>query len=244
MSVKYTCGRWYTFGFNIRGFNHWKFKMVSENIENGTSSFLSIFKYIKMKERNIVIHLATRNGNTKETRVYCASPRGLFTKNKPLTPKSLENPLVFEFIDNNCGGNVIMNRRAFEELVGKSLSIVVGAYGLCKGGSTDWYEWGSPGLSAAEMITCPLTGGKNCHLWLEDGEGNVYDYVSDYISKVVAPIHKKTIETSEFLANILIVGQPKRVLKVAGLKYIPAPVEEQEKVLEHTLKNLQIRVKK
>jgi len=199
-----------------------------------------------MKERDIVISVLSRQGvnvQTEDTRVYCASPRGLFTKNTPLSPKSLDNPIVFRFIENNCGGNVLMNREAFEELVGKKLSIVVGAYGLCKGKSGGiWYEWGSPGLSANQMIECPLTGGKNCHLWLEDEDGHVYDYVPLYITRTVAPIHSKTIETRDFLADILIVGQSKDRLEIAGIHYVPADQEVQEKVLEHTLQRIELKV--
>jgi hypothetical protein len=136
-----------------------------------------------------------------------------------------------------------MNREAFQTFSRDRLHVTVGAYGLCKGGNgKTWFEWGHPDqLSAKEMIRCPYAGGKNCHVWLEDAHGNVFDVLPLYIRDTVAALHRKTIDTSRFFCDALILGVSKMDLEEAGLVYIPAPREEQKKVVRHTIENMRFQ---
>ena len=191
--------------------------------------------------RDIVVQLYSYSGEPQDLRLFHASPNGL-GKASPLMPRALRDPIVFKFLENNCGGNVFNNKVSFRECCGgRDLKVVVGGYGLCKGSPGTWFEWGGYDLTAEEMLRCPLTGKKNCHLWLEDDEGKVYDYLPPYIQNMVAKMFRKTIDTSNFFCGTLILGMTKDELKNAGIEYVPARPDEQKKVVRHTLQRMTLK---
>jgi hypothetical protein len=198
---------------------------------------------MKETQRDIIVRFVTRTGETQDMKLFSRSVIGLGNAS-PITPKSLNNPIIFTFVENNCGANVFMNKEQFEVFSEESLEVVVGALGLCKGDGPAWFEWGhGPNvhdLTAESMITCPITGDKNCHFWLEDSQGRVFDVIQPYIQNIVAKFHKKTIETDALFCNTLILAKNKGELEDAGLLYIPAKVEEQKKVVKHTLERIKI----
>lgn len=192
--------------------------------------------------KDIILDFRTYSGEPQDIRLFQSQPRGLADAS-PLMPRTLRDAIVFRFVENNCGGNVFHNKASFQECSGvNDLKVTVGGYGLCRGSPGIWFEWGGYGLKAEDLLVCPYTGKKNCHFWLEDDYGNVYDYYPSYIRDVVTKVHKKTVDTSEFVCDALILGMSKEALERAGLVYVPAPKDEQKKVVRHTLQRMKYTV--
>lgn len=184
----------------------------------------------------IVIDFLDAHGTHQETRVHEPGPG-------PTQRKTVR----FVQMENNCGGNVISNYHEFLTLSGqKELSVVCGSLGVGDSGDSVWWEWGGPdpeALTIETMLRCPVTKkGKNCHMWLEDEEGRVYDIVPNYIVTVVCQVHRKQLHLDDLIERCLIVGRTKSDLQGMGLWYHTAAPELGEQVVEHTLSRLQFGV--
>lgn len=183
--------------------------------------------------RDIILKFLSKTGEVQDLRVFQSQ-----TKKK--------SPIVFTIVENNCAGNVLMNRDEYQYFSDERLKVVVGALGLCSGNGPPWFEWGGPdgrNLTADRMLSTQIPGvtGKNCHFWLEDSQGHVFDCLPLYISETVARIHQKTINTESMLCDALIVSQSKTSLERAGLKYIPADIDEQATVIRHTMDRISVQ---
>lgn len=192
--------------------------------------------------KTIVLNLLSYHGDHQDTRVHHEQPRGLGS-GLGLTETDITNAVHLTYLENNCFGNIVTNKKSFESLAGKKLSAACGAVGLCSPTPT-WWEWGGTlmgsdaVLTAKNLLTCPLTGKKNCHFWLEDADGLVYDVVPLYLMQFVARVQKKTICTDEMYCECIINGVRKSRLKECGLWYKRAPInEEQKKSYESLVKN-------
>jgi hypothetical protein len=114
--------------------------------------------------------------------------------------------------DGQCYLNADLNKaRAFKDL---GLRVVYGSLGL--GG---WFEYGGKDWGVAEFRRKPT----DSHAWLEDAEGNVYDYAHKSWSWIArtrgAPVRWQ--DDAEFF------GEPKKDLARMGLTYLPASTEAQ-----------------
>lgn len=196
----------------------------------------------------IMVSFFSRNGERENTRMALKPPSGL-GGNAMLKPrgdmKSLKKIIEFQCIARNCGGNVKMNMEKFEELCKKPLHIVCGSFGLRNPKTKSvWWEWGSGDYesSAQDLLFCKFTGMKNCHFWLEDVDGHVYDVIDPYIPKTVAPIHKIPLDLGKFICECIVMGLGKDELERCGMVYLPARPDVQERVIQYTETRLVKRV--
>ena len=128
--------------------------------------------------------------------------------------------------DGQCYLNADFNQAgAFKEL---GLRVVYGSLGL--GG---WFEYGGKDWGVAEFSRKP----SDSHAWLEDWEGNVYDYAHSSWSEVAsirgAPVRWQ--DNTEFF------GEPKKDLARMGLTYLPASKEAQAVIRAYAEKQIAIK---
>jgi hypothetical protein len=79
---------------------------------------------------------------------------------------------------------------------------------------------------------------QDCHFWLEDDAGRVYDIVPKYITNIVAPVHGALLDTSHLLCGAVVNGLDKARLRTMGFVYLPAADDVQKEILEHRLNRL------
>ena len=122
---------------------------------------------------------------------------------------------------NNCFFNASINRqRAFAHL---NLRQVFGSLGL-----NGWFEFGGENYTLADFIANP----SDSHSWLEDSEGNIYDYCFKEYLEVVAI-------RNLVCGSKMRVGELRKVspadAKARGLTYVPAPKNAQDYLIERKL---------
>lgn len=124
----------------------------------------------------------------------------------------------------------------------KNLRAVAGSLGL--GANTPFFEYGSPDYTTISQYLRPalaadlidvlrkkgksgMLSGSDFHLWLEDGDGNVYDVV-DSVWLHIAMFRRLRVHarTKQIIKN-----QSKQSLKELGLHYIPAPENIQSELV-------------
>ena len=127
-------------------------------------------------------------------------------------PKQL--PLTYKH--NNCQINAYINMR--NHYKNKSLTLVFGSLGI-----NGWFEYGGKNWSVNDFKKKIDGYSSDCHCWLEDDKGNVYDYLhEEYNNWVLFRTKRKMKRTG------LIEGVSKKDLANDGIEYIPASFEAQK----------------
>jgi hypothetical protein len=196
----------------------------------------------------LIVCFFSRDGTREETRMALRPPSGL-GENAVLKPRgameTVKRVISFRSIDRNCGGNVKMNKDSFEKVCGKRMHTVCGSFGIRDPKTKDvWWEWGTGDIdsSAKDLLFCKFTGMKNCHFWLEDDDGNVYDIIQPYITNTVAPIHHIPLCLDSYVCRCIIMGKSKEELEQRGILYLPARPKVQKRVIRHTEERLMPKV--
>ena len=114
-------------------------------------------------------------------------------------------PLIYA--DNMCHSNTRINRKnAYKHL---NLKIVGGGLGL-----DGWFEFGGKDWKLKDYLKKPT----DIHFWLEDEEGNVYDYIQkswNLVAKIRGVYSK--------FPNVEIKGMSKAEIKrLYKIEYVPA----------------------
>jgi hypothetical protein len=123
------------------------------------------------------------------------------------------------YVYGDCFYNACYNQKNIFQ--GKQLKLVIGSLGL-----NGHFEFGGKNWKMGEFKKNP----RDAHAWLEDDEGNIYDYVFSHYGYCAKHWGKKVC----FPLDWEIVGISKQALKEEyGLEYISATPETQKMILEH-----------
>ena len=124
-----------------------------------------------------------------------------------------------EYVFGNCYYNATTNKKnAFKHIPG--LKVVYGSLGL-----NGHFEFGGKHHTVKDYYTNPF----DSHAWLEDNDGNVYDYIfAEY-----GDFAKAWGKTVTFNTGWEILGISKQDLKEDGLEYIPAPLKAQRDIFNN-----------
>jgi hypothetical protein len=167
-----------------------------------------------MSEESVTIAFYTRDCTLKK---QCQATKKKFTH--------------LLYLERNCFSNCVKNMMVLETLAGCELELMAGSFGLCMP-SPIWYEWGGSEEklfhTVKEFRACEVTGLPSVHFWLESEDGKIWDVLDPYILEIVAPTHRKTIDTRDFVHGCLIAGKTREELVSRGLQYVPAPPLVQE----------------
>jgi len=163
----------------------------------------------------------------------------------PLLPRKKDfarvPPAYLVCIDDNCSGNAIMNKSTFESLSGSQVHVVCGSFGVVKDNGDIWWEWGTGRENSPEqeflVSSCDSTK-QNCHFWLENDNGDVFDIVPTYITNIVVPVHTARVDLSQLVCQAVVTGQSKATLRGYGLVYVPAEKSVQHNILKHRVSRL------
>jgi len=138
---------------------------------------------------------------------------------------------MLRYTSNQCFLNATYNKKnAYRNL---NLKIVIGSLGL-----NDWFEFGGKEWTIGEWKKARKGECSwDAHCWLEDNDGNVYDYCfNDYLW--VSRIRLLTIGN---LTEGVIEKVSKEDCAKRGLTYIPAPIAVQKVIcLDFKLKGINI----
>jgi hypothetical protein len=116
------------------------------------------------------------------------------------------------WIPKGCYWNAEYNKEELEKESGRKLKIVYGSLGL-----NGFFEFGGRDWDVKDFYPNPF----DSHAWLEDSDGNVYDYIFDLYGRWIA---SRKIKVS-FPTSCLIRGASKKQLKEQfNIEYIPAPL--------------------
>ena len=131
-------------------------------------------------------------------------------------------PLTYK--SNNCFINAYINSRHALKHLG--LKYKIGALGL-----NGWFEYGGKNWTKADYFK-KWDGNYSfdAHAWLEDAEGNVYDYSFKHYDWVAK---ERTNRGIKHLGEIR--GVSKAALKEMGLEYVEADKETQTAIFLKTL---------
>lgn len=122
----------------------------------------------------------------------------------------------------NCYYNATYNKyNAFNNI--KGLKVVYGSLGL-----NGHFEYGGRDWTAKDFYPSPF----DSHAWLEDEQGNVYDYIFKRYGQCARAWGKNIT----FPVDWEILGISKAELKEEGLEYIPAPRAAQKDILNNIRK--------
>jgi len=124
-------------------------------------------------------------------------------------PEGVKLPLTYKH--GYCPINAFINsRHAYKD---KNLKIVIGSLGV-----NGWFEYGGKNWGMEEFQRKM----EDVHFWLEDKNGNVYDFLFERYSLW------SVIRTGNKLRRTgILEGVSKNELKSIGIEYIPAPTEAQ-----------------
>jgi hypothetical protein len=128
------------------------------------------------------------------------------------------------WIESECYYNACYNRvNAFK---GLGLKMVIGSLGL-----NSHFEYGGRNWTMKQFKQNP----RDSHAWLEDAEGNVYDYIYEVYAYCAKTWGKKV----SFPTNWEIIGISKKALKEEyGLEYVPAEKVVQMMILNYVVENV------
>jgi hypothetical protein len=133
-------------------------------------------------------------------------------------------PLTYK--KDNCFINAYINHR--NHYLDKKLHIVFGSFAI-----NGWFEFGGKNWTKKDFIK-NMTGTytTDAHCWLEDDDGNVYDYIHEGYDFWVKIRTNKPMKFSG-----LVEGMSKADLLGKGIEYVPADKETQQmiflRVLQH-----------
>jgi hypothetical protein len=124
-------------------------------------------------------------------------------------PEGAKIPLTYKHA--YCQINAFINlRHAYKD---KDLKVVIGSLGV-----NGWFEYGGKNWGIEEFKRKM----EDVHFWLEDKNGNVYDFLFERYSLW------SVIRTGNKLRRTgILEGVSKNELKSVGIEYIPAPIEAQ-----------------
>ena len=132
------------------------------------------------------------------------------------------------YILGDCYYNACKNKNVYEKKIKKKLKVVIGSLGL-----NGHFEFGGKNWTANDFYKNPL----DSHAWLEDDEGNVFDYIFDTYGFYAQHWNKKVT----FPLQYEIVGVSKEELKSKyNLEYIKAS----RPIYKDICKNVLARYKK
>jgi hypothetical protein len=117
----------------------------------------------------------------------------------------------------NCYYNAHYNRKYVKEW--RNLRVVVGSLGL-----NGHYEYGGKKHTDRDYYDNPF----DSHCWLEDEQGNVYDYFFDEYNDIARLWTGKTVMPPQVIAKA-----PKERLRLFGLDYIPASAKAQRDIMRN-----------
>lgn len=146
------------------------------------------------------------------------------------------------FLDGNCYIYAYYNRqRCYVDL---GLHLVSGSLGFGKK-TPRWFEFGSETYCTAKDFMSAL-GSWDWHVWLEDGDGNVWDVVPD-IWHPLAKTYGRHFSFGSDKETVVMEGLSKAEAKKHGLEYVPADESTQhilfsvaQKLYEPYFKALQL----
>ena len=144
-------------------------------------------------------------------------------ESRALRPTSNQTNKELFYCVNNCFFNAKRNKdNAYK---GKSLRLVVGSVAF-----NGWFEFGQEKWTTISEWRKNAHKGKttwDAHCWLEDADGNIYDYVfEDYLH-----IAEMRNGCGPMKAGLL-EGVSKKNCKKRGMLYVPAPANVQELILK------------
>jgi hypothetical protein len=133
-------------------------------------------------------------------------------------------PLTYKA--NNCYINAFINLR--HHYKGKGLKLVIGSLGINR-----WFEFGGRDWTKSDFAK-KMSGSfqTDSHCWLEDKDGNIYDYLFDDYDFWVKFRTNKPMRRKGLLE-----GVSKTDLRAVGIQYIPADKDTQQMLFLHTYKH-------
>jgi hypothetical protein len=115
----------------------------------------------------------------------------------------------------------------------KNLAVVIGSFGLGMGASP-FYEHGNPTNTAASQFIHSDGRSTDLHMWLEDGEGRVYDVLGDELLAVAMIRGQRTDALASHVEVVR--GVAKADLAARGFHYVPALPAVQQDLWTHMLR--------
>ena len=125
------------------------------------------------------------------------------------------NTLPLTYKEGNCFVNAFINKRNYYKDL--NLKLMFGSLGM-----NDWFEYGGKDWKYADFAKNHKEGSFiwDAHCWLEDEEGNVYDYAFKWYDQVARKHTKKGLKHLG-----LIEKKSKEWCRKQGLSYVPADAE-------------------
>ena len=145
------------------------------------------------------------------------------TINEKAEPMAL--PLTY--YENQCYINSFINKK--HHYKNKNLKLVIGSLGL-----NGWFEFGGKDWGMEEFKKKMGAESSDSHCWLEDDNGNIYDYVFKGYDDIAEYRTGRKLGYTGILE-----GKSKKWCKSAGLTYLPASKEVQTMLFLNVLKILQ-----
>ena len=115
----------------------------------------------------------------------------------------------------NCFINAFINKR--HHYKNKNLKLVYGSLAI-----NGWFEFGGKDWTLKEFKERNEDGSHrwDAHAWLEDDEGNIYDYVFKRYDRIARIRTKRCLPYTGILE-----GRSKAECEAMGITYVPAPPE-------------------
>ena len=155
----------------------------------------------------------------------------------------LSDVRLLQAVDCNCSGNVFANLPALRDLFGVELHVECGSFGLVKPDGSTWVEWGVNAHTTEQYLRNDVAPGKNCHFWLRDAEGRVFDVLQRYVIDVVAPAHGVRLDLSRFCGEQIVNGWSRDALRdEANMVYEPASPGVQASIIGSVENTLSMRL--
>ena len=191
---------------------------------------------------HVIVDYMKRDGTHCDTRLHVDAPSGLGGSSLLPRKNSLsKNAVRLVSIENNCSGNVFMNKKAFERLAGKPLRVACGSFGVIKDRGEIWWEWGTGQEDSPvdEFLHCKVQPGKqNAHFWLEDPvSGCVYDVLPKYVLDVVLPFHNVHADLDGMICGVVI-SETRESLMKRGFVYLPLDERKQREIIDHRMSRM------
>ena len=122
-------------------------------------------------------------------------------------------PLTYK--SGNCYLNAFINKE--HHYKDKKLKMVIGSLGI-----NNWFEYGGKHWTKADFAKKVRGYITDSHCWLEDADGNVYDYLFEDYDYWVGVRTGKSMRRKGLLE-----GVSKADLLADGIEYVPAPLDAQ-----------------
>lgn len=137
----------------------------------------------------------------------------LFKRTSFLSFKMTSLPLTYKA--NNCYINAFINKT--HHYKDKTLKMVIGSFAI-----NGWFEFGGKHWTKADFAKKIHGVSSDSHCWLEDADGNVYDFIFPEYNFWVGIRTRKPMRRTG-----LVEGVSKADLLADGIEYVPAPLDAQ-----------------